>query len=230
MPAGPARFVEMSSKPSRMNSWHLLKVPTGAQTAVTAAKLSQCLKGPSRVSFAEDNFDFADVSWCPLIMVQLWGEASNDHNPVVNLYGWNDDGPGLHIGTITAVMGNFVSEDSANAAPGWHTNTNLPQNMQAAFPATTDYRSCDEYAITADYQSLVMIDNASTQVTYQEHKTLSAPQVLGAGTVDVSPEADFPSYFIVDLRRSRYKYLCVAVTTLNSATTVGAIFKPIACS
>jgi len=228
MPAGPARWLALDDRLTKSLQWQLLKVPGGQQTLVTAAKLSQSLKNPGAVSFAEDNFDFADVSLCQALMVQIWGEAADTHAPVVNLYGWNDNGPGIHIGTVTATFGAVLSEDINNAAPGWHTSTNLPAEMRAAFPAATDFRGCDTYVITADYMTELFRDDLTVNTYYQSHKVLSAPSAIGTpGAPDTSPEDDHPSYFIVDLSRAWFRYLCVACTALNSATSVGAIFRPV---
>lgn len=228
MAAGPVRFIVNENASSHMDQWHLLKTPQIVQTAATAAKLSQALKGPNKVSFVEDMWDATDVSRYGAIMVQVWGVAGDGHAPVIDLYGWSDNGPGMHLGTVTGTMGVIISEDKDNAAPGWHTAPSLHQSLRDAFVATTDYRTCDEYVITADYQVTTWADDTTTRViTYGDHPTLITPKVLTAGAIDTSPEADFPSYFIVDLSRSSYKYLIAACTNLGSATTVGAIFRPL---
>lgn len=218
--AGAARFVEIESKPSRMINWQLLKTPAGIQTAPSAAQLSQRLRD---VRFVQTYFDFADVSWCKSIMVQCWDVGSENDDPILQLYGWNDHGPGLHIGTITSTIGDVTSQDRNDGNPGWHTDTRLHVSIQRAFNPDTDYLACDNYVVTDDNTTQFIVDTAGTPINYEAHKALWVPGATAAG--GAAPEADYPSYFVVDLERLNIKYLCLACTDLDSATLVGAIFK-----
>ena len=225
MATGPARFIETDSRPSRDIHWHLLKTPTTAQTAVSELLIVKKLR---QGVFAEDNLDFVDVSWCKAIRIQCWGVGSNNHAPVLDLYGWHENGPGQHIAKVTCTMGNFVSlgndDNDPNNDPGWHADTNLHPAIKNAFDRATDYRGCDTYAVTADYEQDQITDTAATPLEYQVHKSIWVPGLVSAGGTPA--EADMPSFFVLDLTRSRYKYVCAAVTNLGSATSAGAIFKP----
>lgn len=181
MAAGPATLLSVDMEPSVLQGWQLLKSRTIAQTAVTAAKLCQNLKD---VSFAEDTFDFVDVSSFGAIRFQVWGVADNNHTPVIDLYGWHDTGPGAHVGKVTLGYGNFTSA----ATTGFHANVSTHKSIRDKFDSTVAYRSCDVYTETADYEAAV--------------------------AVTATAETDFPGYVDVDFTNNQYKWFGVAVTTL----------------
>lgn len=220
MAAGPAKILAPDHLGMARYQYQLLKSQSIAQTAITAAKLSQNLE---TVSFDEDTVEFLDVERYSAIRCQVWGVAADNDAPVINLYGWSASGPGGRIGTITLAYGAFVSATAAGA--GWHAGTNAHASIKRAFNSTIDYRGCDTYtiAINTDYEQEVIRDTAATPLFYQSHKAMSAPALM-AGTSPII--ADFPTYFIVDFSRSNYKYFGVLVTTL-AGTTLGAIWTPL---
>lgn len=220
MAAGPATILPQDGGLHILGAWQLLKSLSIAQTAITAAKLSQNLRD---VSFAESTVEFVDVSAFESIRVQVWGVASNNDAPVIDLYGWSDTGPGAHIGKVTLAYGNFTSA----ASTGFHAQTQTSKSIREAFVAGTAYQGCDTYTITADYEQEIYqsVDTAGIPITttFQNFRSINN----AAATATVSPlEADFPIFFTVDFSRSRYKYFGVLVTTL-AGTTLGAIYKPI---
>ena len=148
MAAGPATLLKYDMAPSAVASWQLLKSRTVAQTAVTAAKLSQALRD---VSFAQDTFEFMDVSSLGAIRIQVWGVASANDAPVLDLYGWSDSGPGMHVGKVTITYGNFTSA----ATTGFHAVPEAHISIRDAFVAGTAYRGTDTYAATNDYEAAI---------------------------------------------------------------------------
>lgn len=216
MAAGPAVFLPVDNQPTAVRHWQACKSLGIAQTLVTAAKLSQAIRD---VSFAEDNFEFIDVSSFDTIRLQVWGVAADNDAPVIDLYGWSDQGPGNHIAKVTLAYGNFTSA----ASTGFHANAQAHESIRQRFAAATAYRGCDTYTVTADYEQEMISDSAVTPIIYQQYRSVVSPgTAAGASPV----EADFPGYVTVDFRRSRYKFFCVACTTL-AGTTLGAIFKPV---
>lgn len=202
--------------PERIPTWQLLKHPTGAQTAVTAAKLSQAFRD---VVFAEDNFEVVDVSAFQSIAVQVWGVAADTNTFTLELYGWSNGGPGRHIQQMAAnIFSAFVSQDSADADPGWHTAKSTHPSIKEArgsplgipFAAGTDYRGVDTYLLTASKDFSVKYLGVTPSVQIQTNL-----------------EADFPAEFVVDFRNSRFDFFGIAATAMTG-TSVGAIFKPLA--
>jgi len=218
MAAGPAIILRADHAGLRKFSYQLLKSQSIAQTAITAAKLSQNIEN---VSFDEDTVEFLDVERYSLIRCQIWGVAADNDAPVINLYGWPSSGPGGRIGTVTLAYGAFLSA----AGVGFHAGANAHETIKRAFNPAIDYRGCDTYtmAIDTNYEQEVIRDTAVTPLFYQSFKSISAPALM-AGTSPIS--ADFPGYFVVDFTRSNYKYFGVLVTTL-AGTTLGAIWTPL---
>lgn len=210
-------FLENDSAPDAQAAWQLLKSRSIAQTALTAAQLSQNLRD---VNFAESTVEVIDVSSYDSIRIQVWGEAANNDAPVIDCYGWSHYGPGHWIGRVTLAYGNFTS--AANT--GFHAQTATHRSIRNAYLAATAYRGCDTYTVTADYEQELISDSAGTPIFYQQHRTLIAPQTAAGASPIV---ADFPSYLNVNFDRSKYKYFGVLVTTL-AGTNLGAIFKPLA--
>lgn len=182
--------------------WQLLKSRSIAQTILTAANLTTNLRD---VNFSESTVEFLDVSLFSAIQVQVYGTAANNAGSpttavALNLYGWSDNGPGYHCGTVSVVFGNFTSA----ATTGFHASANTHKSIRDAFDPATAYQGVDTFTETADYD--------------------------GSITVPASQETDFPGSFIVSFANTRYKFFGVLVTSLGNvaATNVGAIYRPLA--
>lgn len=204
-----------------LSGWQLLKSRSIVQTALTAAQLSQNLRD---VVAVETTVEVIPVTIFDAIRFQVWGTASDNDAPVVDLYGWDEPGPGFHIGKITLAYGNFTSA----ASTGFHAKAATHSSIRNAFDSATAYRGCDTYTVSNDYeQEMFSYTNATLAAEAgQSHRAIVTPCTQAA--TPLSPiHADFPSYAIVDFRRSRYKYFGVLVTTL-AGTNLGAIFKPVA--
>jgi hypothetical protein len=201
MATGPG--IILNPRPDGRPTWQLLKTPTAAQTAVTAAKLTQSFKD---VAFAEDNFEVIDVSMFAAIAAQVWGVAADTNTFTIELYGWAEGGPGDHIQQMAAnIFGAFVS--AANV--GFHQSSSTHKSIRNAFAAATDYRGADTYLLTASKDFTVK-------------KELVSPAVQ----IQTNLEADFPAGFLVDFSTTRFKYFGIAATA-TTGTSVGAIFKPL---
>lgn len=202
--------------PTADYQWQLLKSPSGAQTILTAAQLSQCL---TDVNFTEATVEFLDVERYRSIRMQLWGVAADTNTATIQLYGWADSGPGSHLAQLTVANGPFTSA----ATTGFHASAKAHPSIRAAFLPATAYRSCDTYtiALNEDYEQEVIRDSA-TPVFYQSFNTVRTPSIM-AGTSPL--HADFPSHVMVDFSHARWKYFGVIVTALTG-TSEGAIFKP----
>ncbi len=123
-----------------LGTWQLCKpLSTVAQTAVTAAKLSQSLFD---VSF-DEAFQVIPVSRFGKIAFQVWGVASNGNLDTLNFYGWHDNGSGSHIGSLAAGYGNFTSA----ALVGFHTNAH--KSIMDEYAAGTAYRGVDTHLVGA---------------------------------------------------------------------------------
>ncbi len=182
-----------------LNDWQLLKKPTVAQTAYSAADLTENFRDLQDTQPAGTTVEALDVSIIGALRFQIWGEGAANDDPIIDLYGWSDGGPGCHIGKVTTTLGNFVSTGGA-AADGFHKGPTTHQSIRDAFAAATSYRGCDTYVETNDYESAI--------------------------TVYANEETDFPAAGIdVTFVNSQYQYFIVLVTALDSATNVGAIFK-----
>jgi hypothetical protein len=218
MAAGPAKILYPDDLGMGPFQYQLLKSQSIAQTAITAAKLSQNLED---VSFDEDTVEFLEVQRYSAIRCQVWGVAADTNAPVINLYGWPASGPGQRLAVMTLAYGPFVSEDAANAAPGWHAGANAHLSIKKGFDRNIDYRGCDTYTMTTEFGAENIIETGP--LYYQAYRPVISPRLL----TDAIPIADFPSYFTVDFSRSNYAYFGVLVTTL-AGTTLGAIFQPLA--
>jgi hypothetical protein len=204
----------LNPRPDLSPNWQLLKTPTGAQTAVTAAKLCQTFRD---VVFAEDNFEVIDCMALQSIAVQVWGVAADTNTFTLELYGWSEGGPGRHIQQMAAnIFGAFVSV----ATDGWHASPSTHESIKyrstgqvgtipRGFAPATEYRGVDTYLLTA-----------------AKDFTVKWLAVTPAAQIQTNAEADFPGEFVVDFRNSRFKYFGVAATA-TTGTSVGAIFKPL---
>lgn len=211
MATGPAVILN-ESNPDLSAVWQLLRSPTANLSAITAAKLSQAIKA---VTFAEDNVEFIEVHKFRSIAIQCWGVAANTNTFTIELYTWAFNGPGHHLQQMANnTFGNFVSEDSANAAPGFHSYGKAHASIRAAFAAGTDYRAVG--GATA----------ASYLLTASKDFSVKYLGVTPAVQIQTNAEADFPAEFIVDFRSSRPHYFGL-LPTAQTGTSVGAIFKPL---
>lgn len=188
-------FIQPDMEPSALESWQLLKTPTVAQSALLAGRLSR------NVHDVNGSPECLDVSPFGAIRFQIWGEGDNNDVPVIDLYGWQHSGPGVHMGTVTLAMGNFT------VVPGQPTKEVFDdafthKSIKDAFGSTATYRGCDTYTLTNDFD--------------------------GGISVSAAQEADFPGVGVdVSFASSQYKWFSVMVTNLGTpaATNVGAIFK-----
>ena len=213
MAAGPAKILPVDHGVEAIGGWQTCKTQSIAQTALTAEQLSRAL---ADISFVEDTVEFIEVERFNAIRCQVWGVASNNDAPVINCYGWGRSGPGHHIGTLTAAYGNFTSP----ATTGFHASSTAHDSIKRAFAKDAAYRSCDTYAVTADYEQETVSDSGA--VVYQVGRSLIVPRTVSA---DSPIHADFPTYFDVDLSRSKWVFFGMLVTTL-AGTTLGGIFRP----
>jgi hypothetical protein len=223
MAAGPVTIKTVDFTPSALMGWQLLKAPiTTAETAITAAKLGQNL---SDVSFDEATVEVIPVEFFNMIEVMALANGTADQSPVLNLYGWSEWGPGHHIGTLTLDL----STASSAATDGFHAKNKTHVSIRNAFAAGTAWLIPDQYVVTADYEQERFADTTATPLHVQSHRALNVPGTSAiGGTIGTSTtEANFPQVFNVDFSHSQYKFFGVLPTSLDSATSVGAIFKPI---
>ncbi|KKN35529.1 hypothetical protein LCGC14_0782630 [marine sediment metagenome] len=221
--AGPATILNPDTDVQAEKKWQLLKSLSGVQTSVNSPRLGQNLND---VSFIQDTIEFLNVSRYEAIKIMILGAASDGHNPVLTLYGWDASGPGVFMGSVQATFGTHTSA----ASTGFHASLETHKSIRAAFLPATEYRLCDTHVV-ADYELEMGIsyeedwDGAGFIANYYTtHKSISSSvAVTGAPPSN----ANGPIPIIVDFSRSRYEYFGILVPTLNSATTVGAIWKPL---
>lgn len=183
-----------------LSSPQLLKSPSIAQTALTAAQLMQNFRD---VSYAESTVEICPVGSIPAIEVEVLGVAANNAGSVaaatLDLYEFAEAGHGFHVGQVSLVFGNFTTA----ATTGFHANTKTHAAIRNAFAAGTAYRGVDTYTEVSDYPGSIVV--AATQ------------------------ETDFPGRFIWTFANTNTKYVCALATSLGNAaaTSIGAIFKPL---
>lgn len=202
--------------------WHLLKPPiTAAETAITATKLMDDMR--SMVPADDNNLRYVNVADYDVIQCMMLANGSDNQSPVLELYGWGENGPGHHIGTLTTDISTAamtVSARSFLASP--RTNKSITD----AFSSATAWKVADQYVVTLDTEQERITDGTlQTQV----FRALNVPGVSAiGGTIGTSStEANFPQVFNLDLSHSNYAYVTVVITGLDSATSVGLIFRPI---
>lgn len=179
------------------DNWQVCKTRSVAQTALTVAKLTQNLR---TISFDEATVDVMDVSSIAGLRLQPWGVASDDNSCVLDFYGWQLGGGGMHIGKLTCTFGNFTSA----ATTGFHTvaeKAYTHPSILSAFDTATAYRGCDTIVATNDYESAFTVYTA---------------------------EANFPTHAVLSFAAAQYKYLAILATTLTGATNVGCICRALA--
>jgi hypothetical protein len=200
-------------------NYRLLKTPTIIQTALTVAKLTTDLDD---VSADEDTLEAVDVLSYESIRVEFWSAlGADDETGIVMLYGWHETGPGHHIGTVGLTLGALTSA----ASTGWHGNSKVGKSVSGAFAKGTAYRGCDTVTVTIDYELELAVDGAATPIEYQNFRSLVSPRLI----TEAIPHANFNTYLIVDLSRSRYKWLSAVATAVPATanSTLGAVFRPI---
>lgn len=190
-----ATFLPIDTSSSALLDFQLCKNRSGLQTELTVAKLTE--RDFRTISFIEA-FDVIEVSSFGKIMVELWGTASDNNTPVIDLYGWSELS-GHHIGQITATMGNF---QTGSGSRGGRLSDGAHQSIRDAFDVSTAYRGADLYVNDTDFGATDAI-KVSTQ------------------------DGDKPGFFTVDFIDTQYKWFGIAVTNLGSATNIGAIFRPL---
>lgn len=223
MAAGPITVRAVDYSEQALMAWQTLKAPiTTAETALTAAKLGQNMRD---VSADEDTVEVIPVELYKMIQVMVLANGSANQSPVLNLYGWSETGPGHHIGTLTTDLG----AGSSPASTGFHAQSETHKSIRDAFAAATAWLIPDQYVVTADYEQQRFVDTAASPIHIQYFRALAVPGTSATGgTIGTSTtEADFPMAFNVDFSMSRYKYFGLLPTSLDSATSVGAVFKPI---
>jgi len=132
----------------------LLHAPSGALTAITAAKLAAA--NVSATSFAEA-INILDVSALGAIRVEIFGVAADTNAVTLELYGWPEAGGGHHIGQVTAASAAFTQV----FAP-----TINHQSVQDAFPAGSTWRGCDTYVAAADQGVGTMITVPTSEADF----------------------------------------------------------------
>lgn len=141
--------VAIPSKGTRwINSWQLLKKPTAAQTAFTAAQLSQDIRDVDCTTTPGGACEFLNVRQIVSLKIQAWGVATNADSNVLDFYGWDDHGPGMHIGKLTLNMGNFTSA----ALTGFHASAGQHISIRNNFDPGAAQRGCDSFTVTNDYE------------------------------------------------------------------------------
>lgn len=220
MPAGPITVRSIDNSLEGRMSWQTLKSPiTTAETALTAAKLTTDMR---TVSCDEATVEVIPVEIYSMIQIMVLAVGSADQSPVLNLYGWNDWGPGHHIGTVTTDL----SAASSAATTGFHAHARTHSSIRNAFAAASTWLIPDQYVVTADYEQERFTDGT---LHIQYHRAIATPgtSAIGGTIGTTAVEADFPGVLNIDFSRSQYKFFGLLPTSLDSATSVGAIFKQV---
>ena len=224
MAAGPITIREIDFTPSALRGWQCLKAPvTALETALTATKLMDDVR---LVQGAEDTFQAIPVSAFDVIQCMMLANGTADQSPVLQLYGWGETGPGHHIGTLTT---DISTAAMTVASASFLASSRTHKSIRDAFAAATAWKVADQYVVTADYEQERLQDSTATPLQYQSFRALNVPGTSAIGGAIGTPtvEANFPGVFNVDFSHSDYSYFCVAPSSLDSATSVGLIFRPI---
>lgn len=179
-------------EPGALANWQLLKSPTILTDYLDPTHMDFTIRDLELFTA----WEAMDVSAFGAIRIQVWGEGTENDVPVIRLNGWQDGGPGHHIGTITLAMGNLAS----GASDGFHTSEYTHKSIRDAFDPTALIRGCDVYTETADYEGALSV---------------STLQANMPGFVDVS----FAN------NQYKWLSVLVSDLGTPAAETVGAIFK-----
>lgn len=221
MAAGPVTIRTIEEGAIALQQWQCLKAPIGtAETALTAAKLLDDMRA---MSAAESTVEVIPVGLFDMIQVMVMAVGADGQSPVLDLYGWPESGPGHHIGTLTLDL----STAAVTASTGFHTNARTHKSIRDNFAAASTWLIPDQYVVTADYEQERFVDSASVHTQYFRALSVPGTSAIG-GTIGTSvTEANFPQVFNVDFSQSKYSFFGVLPTALDSATSVGAIFRAI---
>ena len=225
MAAGTFGITDVDFTPSALKGWQLLKAPvTAAETALTATLLMDDMR--SIVPANDNNYKVIPVSAFDSIQCMMLANGTADQSPVLNFYGWGESGPGTHIGTLTT---DISTAAMTVASASFLANSKTHKSIRDAFAAATAWKVADQYVVTADYCQHRFTDTTATPLHIQYFRCLEVPGTSGiGGTIGTSTtEANFPQVFNINLAMNDFAYLAVAVTSLDSATSAGLIFRPI---
>lgn len=185
------------------NKWQRMTSLIAAADANTALTATQVCQHWRHITDAAKAFDVIYTKIVSGLRISFWGAGSDTNAITANLYGWNDDGPGNHIGTVTAALIAGVSTKiSGTTSIGFHTDTDLHSSLKGPLPTAplfdtaVDYHPCDTYAVT-DYEG-----------------------ALAASAT----HADFPGYVELSLANSQYSWVACLFTSIAS-TNIAAICR-----
>lgn len=180
------------------NKWQLLTRLTAAADANTIASATQLGQHWRETTDWVKAFDVFPTSLISALRISFWGAGSDTNSLTAQLFGWNEDGPGNHIGTVTAAMIAGVStKRSGSTALGFHTSRFTHPSIYGHFNLDTDYHPCDTYAVT-DYENGALAASAT--------------------------HADYPGYVELSLANSQYNWIGLMFTVINS-TNAAAICR-----
>ena len=225
MAAGTTTIREVDSSGIGARKWQCLKAPiTAAETALTATQLMDDMYG--MVPADDNNIQIVPVVAFSSIQCMMLAAGTADQSPVLELYGWPESGPGHHIGTLTTDISTGAMTVSARS---FLASTRTHKTITDAFAAATAWKVADQYVVTADYEQERFLDTAATPIHFQAFRALNVPgtSAIGGTIGTATTEANFPQVFNVDFSQSNYSYFAVVPTSLDSATSVGLIFRAI---
>jgi hypothetical protein len=223
MAAGTLAILTIDSTPLALRGWQLLKAPiTAAETALTATKLLDDMR---LVVPADDNsMKVIPVLDFDMIQVMVIANGTADQSPVLDFYGWPETGPGHHIGTLTT---DISTAAMTVASASFLASSRTHISIRDAFAAATAWKIVDQYVVTLDAEQERLQDTTATPLQQQSFRALNVPGVsaIGGAIGTSSTEANFPQVFNVDFTHSYYSFFGMVPTSLDSATSVGAIFR-----
>lgn len=225
MAAGTTTLRTLDTTGYALRSWQCLKAPiTAAETALTATQLMDDLF--AMVPADDNSVQIIPVFEFDAIQCMMLADGTADQSPVLNLYGWPESGPGHHIGTLTT---DISTGAMTVAAASFLASSRTHLSIRNAFTAATAWKVADQYVVTADYEQERLTDTTATPLHYQSFRALNVPGTSAiGGTIGTSTtEANFPQVFNVEFSHSSYSYFGVMPTALDSATSVGLIFRPV---
>jgi hypothetical protein len=225
MAAGPITVRTIDSTPLALRGWQCLKAPvTAAETALTATKLLDDMR---LISAAESTVEVIPVLDFDMIQCMMIANGTADQSPVLNLYGWGETGPGHHIGTLTT---DISTAAMTVASTSFLASSRTHISIRNAFTSATAWKIADQYVVTADYEQERQQDDLTAQnIQTQSFRALNVPgtSAFGGTIGTATTEANWPQVFNVDFSHSDYSFFGVLPTALDSATSVGLIFRAV---
>lgn len=224
MAAGTFTILSIDETPSALRGWQLLKAPiTTGETALTATKLMDDMR--SMVPADDNNYKALPVIGLGAIQCMMLANGNADQSPVVEFYGWGETGPGTHIGTLTV----DISTAACTANTSFLANARTHKSIRDAFTSATAWKIPDQYVVTADYCQHRFADTTATPLHIQYFRCLEVPGTSAIGGTIGTPttEENFPQVFNINMTMNDFSYLSAAITSLDSATSAGLIFRPI---